>query len=50
MPGKFGWKKIWERNEALDPIILARAAAEFIGLQQWGSEVWDDLKKKINVL
>lgn len=50
MPGKFGWKKIWERNEALDTIILARAAAEFIGLPQWGSEVWDDLKKKINVL
>jgi phage terminase large subunit GpA-like protein len=50
LPGKWNWKKIWERNEMLDNYILARAAAEFMGLPQWNSNVWDDLKKRINAM
>jgi len=50
LPGKWNWKKIWERNEMLDNYILARAAAEFLGLPQWNSNVWDDLKKRINAM
>jgi phage terminase large subunit GpA-like protein len=40
-PGKYGWEKIFQRNEVLDTFIYARAAAEYRNIQTWTSDVWD---------
>lgn len=45
--GKFGWKKIYERNEPLDTWILARAAAERLNLPTWNRAIWDDFERKL---
>lgn len=47
LPGKWGWKKIYDRNEPLDCYILSRAAAEWLGLPQWPPDVWRELEDKI---
>lgn len=39
-PGDWQWKKIFERNEPLDTYILARAAAEWIGIPEYTTEAW----------
>lgn len=46
-PGKWGWKKIFERNEPLDIYIYARAAAERLNLSSWTTPVWDNYRKKL---
>ncbi len=43
-PGKWGWKKIYERNETWDTWIYARAAAELMNLSSWSDLVWDEYK------
>ena len=40
-PGKFGYKKIFDRNEPLDTWILCRAAAEHLNLPIWTEPVWN---------
>jgi phage terminase large subunit GpA-like protein len=40
--GKAGYKKIYERNEALDTWIYAKAAATIIGISRWGIGEWDE--------
>lgn len=45
--GKFGWKKIYERNEPLDTWILSRAAAERLNLPTWTRAIWDDFERKL---
>jgi phage terminase large subunit GpA-like protein len=46
-PGKWEWKKIYERNEPLDTYILCRAAAERLNLASWGDHVWANYKTKL---
>lgn len=37
-PGKYGWKKIFERNENLDTYIYSVAAAEYFGVNNWNRD------------
>ena len=46
-PGKWGWKKVFERNEPLDTWILARAAAERLNLPTWTEKLWDEYELRI---
>ncbi|MDR0374730.1 MAG: phage terminase large subunit family protein [Treponema sp.] len=39
--GKMGYKKIYERNEALDTFIYARAAMNILGADEWSDDKWD---------
>ena len=39
-PKKFGWKKIYKRNEVLDTFVYANAAAHFQGLHTWTLNRW----------
>lgn len=45
--GRWGWKKIYDRNEPLDTMNLARAAAERLNLASWSDAVWDNYAKKL---
>ena len=47
LPGKWEWKKTYERNEPLDTYILARAAAERLNLPSWNDSIWANYKKKL---
>ena len=38
--GKYGWVKIYKRNEVLDTWIYSRAAAEFYGIHAWSAIRW----------
>lgn len=38
---KYVWVKKFERNEALDTYIYARAAAAIVGMDRWKPEQWD---------
>ncbi len=40
-PGKWGYKKTYDRNEPLDTWILCRAAAEKLNLPTWTESAWD---------
>jgi len=46
-PGKWGYKKVFDRNEPLDTIILCRAAAERLNIQLWNDALWEQYSKKI---
>ena len=46
-PGKFGWQKIYKRNEVLDTWIYARAAAEFKNISAYTREQWILYKETI---
>jgi phage terminase large subunit GpA-like protein len=46
-PGKFEWKKTYERNEPLDTINLARGAAERLNLSSWSEPVWAKYKSDL---
>lgn len=46
-PGKWGYKKVFERNEPLDCFLLSRAGAEILNLPAWTLEIWDEYEKKI---
>lgn len=46
-PGDWQWKKIFERNEPLDTYILARAAAENIGIPEYTEYAWDIYQKNL---
>jgi phage terminase large subunit GpA-like protein len=37
---KLEWRKVQERNEALDCRIYARAAAYAIGIDRWNEDKW----------
>jgi phage terminase large subunit GpA-like protein len=47
MPGKWEYKKIYERNEPLDCYNLARGAAERLNLASWTDQVWENYKKQL---
>ncbi len=46
-PGKWGYKKIFERNEPLDNYIDARAGAEALNLPTWTDKIWDEYEKRL---
>ena len=46
-PGKWNYKKIYERNEPLDTYILARAAADWLKLSMFNDEAWADYERKL---
>jgi len=46
-PGKWEWKKIFDRNEPLDTYILARAAAEILNIPAWNNASWEVYKNSI---
>jgi phage terminase large subunit GpA-like protein len=46
-PGKWLWKKIFERNEPLDTFILCRVAAEYLNLPTWNDTAWANYEKNI---
>jgi phage terminase large subunit GpA-like protein len=48
-PGKWNWKKIYDRNEPLDTFILCRAAAEMLNLPSWTEQVWDKYKSSLKL-
>ena len=41
------WRKLRERNEALDCRVYARAAAWIAGVDRWGEAMWRDLEKQV---
>jgi phage terminase large subunit GpA-like protein len=45
--GKMGYKKIYERNEALDTYVYARAVMNILGADKWGDDMWDLWKDEI---
>jgi len=47
MPGKWEYKKVYERNEPLDCYNLARGAAERLNLASWTDQVWDNYKRNL---
>jgi len=47
-PKKFGWVKIYTRNEVWDTFIYAMAAAEFLGLSGWTNEEWMEYYFNLN--
>ena len=46
-PGKWGYKKVFDRNEPLDTWILCRAAAERLNLAAWTEQMWNQYEIKI---
>jgi phage terminase large subunit GpA-like protein len=46
-PGKWGYRKVFDRNEPLDTYILNRAAAERLNLTLWTPELWASYEDKI---
>jgi phage terminase large subunit GpA-like protein len=46
---KYEWEKIYERNEALDCRLYARAAAAVVGIDRFKAKYWDDLEKQFTV-
>ena len=46
-PGKWSYRKIYERNEPLDTWILARAAAEHLNLNSWTEQIWNDVEMRL---
>lgn len=40
---RYEWVKVYERNEALDTFILARAAASVIGIDRFSDEHWANI-------
>lgn len=44
-PGKWGWKKVYQRNETWDTWIYARIAAEFLNLSSYSSLAWDEVER-----
>ena len=47
LPGKWEYKKIYERNEPLDCYNLARGAAERLNLASWTDQVWENYRKQL---
>lgn len=46
-PGKWEYRKTFERNEPLDGWDLSRMAAEVLGVPSWSSETWDSLYERL---
>ena len=46
-PGKWNYRKIYERNEPLDTWILARSAAEHLNLNSWTEQIWNDVEMRL---
>jgi phage terminase large subunit GpA-like protein len=44
---KLEWRKLRERNEALDCRVYARAAAWITGADRWSDAQWDELERQI---
>lgn len=44
---KYEWEKIRERNEALDCRVMARAAANVVGIDRFNQDHWDSLAKNL---
>lgn len=43
------WVKVFERNEALDVMCYARAAAWVVGMDRFGESHWENIKKQKSV-
>ncbi len=43
------WRKLRERNEALDCYVYARAAAAIVGLDRFGERHWRDLERHLGL-
>ncbi len=43
------WRKLRERNEALDCYVYARAAAAVVGLDRFGERHWRDLERHLGL-
>ena len=43
------WRKLRERNEALDTRVYARAAAWILGADRWSEARWADLERQLAV-
>lgn len=46
-PGKWGYEKIFERNEPLDCFCETRAGAEILNLPAYTEEMWNEYEKRI---
>ena len=46
---KLEWRKLRERNEALDCRVYARAAAWIAGVDRWSEARWQDLERQLAV-
>jgi len=46
-PKKFGWGKVYERNEVLDCYVYSLATAHYLSLIQRPAEVWKELEQYI---
>jgi phage terminase large subunit GpA-like protein len=46
-PGKWGYKKVFDRNEPLDTYVYSRAAAEWLNLPTWTEQTWLDYERKL---
>ena len=44
-PKKFGWKKIYERNEVLDCFVYSMGAAYWLGIPQRNVDTWNEFKQ-----
>lgn len=45
----FRWVKVYERNEALDTFIYARAAAFVAGVDRYSDENWSDVENQLRL-
>jgi phage terminase large subunit GpA-like protein len=46
---RFEWQKIYNRNEALDARVLARAAAHLVGMDRFTDEDWRQLEAPFGI-
>jgi phage terminase large subunit GpA-like protein len=47
-PRKFGWGKVYERNEVLDCYVYATAAAIWLNIVQRSDEIWNEYETAMN--
>jgi len=40
-PGRYGWKKIYDRNEVWDTCIYAVGVAYAEGINHWDEDTWN---------
>ena len=46
-PRKFGWGKIYERNEVLDCYVYADAVAHYLGIKSRSFDVWNEYRQQM---
>lgn len=45
--GKWGYRKMFDRNEPLDCWILSRVAAEQLNIPTWDLKIWNDVEMRL---